>query len=159
MSEMTGTVAGGRGWKLAVSAGLILALVAAFILARDRSVDAASPHAVDPDLTGAEVADELGIKGEANPKADISCQTNVVVHEGVRYCMDGATSDAAQRIVLGWQIVGYSATDARYDYASAMLDLNKALETTDAEDPAIFELQARVKELKAAVAAEDRTQE
>lgn len=152
---MTGILLRNGGWKLAGVGVLILVLTAGFMLTRDRSVEAAAPQKINPDLTGSAVVKELGIQGETDPEA-VTCDTDVVVHDGVHYCLDGVTSDPAQRLVIGWQIVGYPATDTRHDYAEAVIALYEALETTDAEDPSIYALQERVKQLKAAVAAETK---
>lgn len=156
---MTGMLVKNRGRKLAVVLVLILGLAAAFVLTRDRSVEAASPPRVDPQLTGAAVAEELGLEGETDLDSKVTCESGFIVHDDIRYCLDGATSDPAMRYVYAWQIAGYPATDARIQYASALVDLSEALESTDAEDPAIFDLQARVKELKEAVSQETRVQE
>ena len=111
-------------------------------------------------LSGPVVAETLGLEGEPDTKADVSCQYWVVADQnGVRYCLDSVSDDQAVQMVVGWQIGGRTVTASSLEYARALIALYAAQETTQDDHPSIRDLRERVAELKDIVQREARAQE
>lgn len=151
-------------WGVSIAAIVVTAAVVGGVAWVDRQnatseLAPAAPTTLErvEGLTGPAVAEVLGLRGEPDTKAELTCATTVAVAlNAVRYCLDGVTSDPAERMVIGWQIGGIPATPSRLPYARALVELVTALETTDADDPSLYQLENRVRELKAAAAQEMR---
>ena len=108
-------------------------------------------------LIGPAVADELGLVGEPDTDADLSCNGTVVVdHYAVRYCLTPVSNDPAVQMVIASQIAGLPRTASTLAYARAFSELQELYETTDSEDPATWDLQEQVSDLHDAVSQERR---
>jgi hypothetical protein len=153
-----------RNWLLPAVAVVATAAIVAFVAWADGPHTPSEGVASEPPvlrqiegLTGSAVAESLSLEGHSNPQANFLCDTSIAVdQDGVAYCLDGVTDDPAVRMVVGWQVGGLPNTPSTLSYAQAVVELNAALQTHDAGDPTLYDLEARVKELKGAVAQERR---
>ena len=151
-------------WFAPLTAAAVAAAVVAGIAWHDqqRTVTDPAPAAESvldrvEGLIGPAVADELGLVGEPDTDADLPCDGWVQADQyAVRYCLAPVSNDPAVQMVIGWQIAGLPRTATTLAYARARWELQELYETTDSEDPATWDLQEQVSDLRDAVSQERR---